>query len=102
MNIDEFNYHWRIDNYLFHCVQLRQRPTVQSDSFFFGPGTWRLSHDPKQSTPSTLHFTLDYLGQITFKEQTNISAETFSFIAKLALISSDGTEFMALSMLFSH
>ena len=45
---------------------------------------------------------LDYLGQITFKEQTNISAETFSFIAKLALISSDGTEFMALSMLFSH
>ena len=101
MNIDEFDYHWCIDNFLFHCVQLRQRPPVQSDSFFFGPGTWRLSHDPKQSTPTTLHFTLDYLGKCTDKEKMDDPAERFSFIAKLALISYNGTELMSLSMFFS-
>ena len=102
MNIYEFDYHWRIDNFLFHCVQLRQRPPVESDSFSFGPGTWRLSHDPKQSTARALNFNLDYLGKHADKEEMDINAETFSFIAKLALISSDGTEFMALSMFSSQ
>ena len=97
MHVDEFDYYWRIDNFLFCCIQLRQRPPVQSDIFSVGPGKWRLSHDPKKSTANTLYFTLEYLGQRTDEMKTDDSPGTFAFIAKLALISSDGTEFMEMS-----
>ena len=96
MHVDEFDYYWRIDNFLFCCVQLRQRSALFSDSFFVGPRKWRLSHDPKQSGSSYMYFNLDYLGQCA-GEKTEDPAGTFAFIAKLALISSDGTEFIEMS-----
>ena len=101
MHVDEFDYYWRIDNFLFCCVQLRQRSALYSDSFFVGPRKWRLSHDPKQSKPNSLFFNLDYLGQCA-EEKTEDPAATFAFTAKLALIASDGTEFVEMSkFLFS-
>ena len=92
MHADEFDYYWRIENFLLFCVQFPQRPPIQSDSFFFGPGNWRLSHDPKQSS-EYLYFTLGYLGNHTDKEKKDDSTGTFSFVAKLALISSDGSKY---------
>ena len=93
MHADEFDYYWRIENFLLFCVQFPQRQPIQSDSFFFGPGNWRLSHDPKQSS-QYLNFNLDYLGHYTDKEKTNNNSDkTFSFVAKLALISSDGSKY---------
>ena len=98
MHIDEFDYYWRIDNFLFCCIQLRQRSPVYSDIFFVGPRKWRLSHDPKQSKANVLYFNLDYLGQCAgAEEKPEGPAGTFAFIAKLALISSDGTEFVEMS-----
>lgn len=91
MDVAEFDYYWRIENYLFCCVQLREHPIIQSDSFFFGPGEWRLRHNPKV-TSDELYFTLEYLGQRPENGNTANNSSTFSLIAKLALMHLDGNE----------
>lgn len=76
------------------------RKPMQSDVFFFGPGEWRLGHDPQtQHTLTTrMCFGLVYLGQrdgtsAKKETETNDSISTFSLFAELSLIASDGRPF---------
>lgn len=70
---------------------------MQSSIFFFGPGDWRLEHDPKWTSQNEIYFTLAYLGQRASANkdtETNNSTSKFSFHAELSLLASNGSVFL--------
>ena len=107
---------------------MRQQP-IQSKQFSFGPGEWRLTHDPKQtykfycdeedmywghywghrldldyddySRDDRMYFNLDFVGKVDKKEaEGSDSADKFSIFAKLAIMKSDGNEYISACKLF--
>ena len=91
--VNQFEYRWSISNFLFYCVELGQ--SVESNSFIFGPGEWKLRYNI--TTYDHLQFTLNYLGKLESNNTgDNGTADPAVFI-KLALLSRTGSELEYLS-----